>query len=65
MRTYTKAELEEAFTSLTSTLSKCEKIQVGKKLPASQQTLLDRRVRALRLALELIEKEMASFTVEK
>jgi len=59
MTNYTKTELEEAKTALTSTLRKCEKIQDGKKLGASQQTLLDRRIRALRLALELIEKEMS------
>ena len=51
-------ELEEAKTALASTLRKCEKIQDGKKLGAPQQTLLDRRVRALRLALVLIEKEL-------
>ena len=58
MDKYTKAELDEAKTALGSTLRKCEKIQEGKKLGASQQTLLDRRVRALRLALDLIEREM-------
>jgi hypothetical protein len=58
MTNYTKAELEEAKTALTSTLHKCEKIQDGKKLGASQQTLLDRRIRALRLSLSLIEKEI-------
>jgi len=58
MTNYTKSELEEAKIALTSTLHKCVKIQDGKKLGASQQTLLDRRVRALRLALVLIEKEM-------
>ena len=58
MHSYTIDELEEAKTALTSTLRKCEKIQDGKKLAASQRTLLDRRVRALRLALELIEREI-------
>ena len=58
MDKYTKAELDEAKTALDSALRKCEKIQEGKKLGASQQTLLDRRVRALRLALDLIEREM-------
>ena len=58
MDSYTKEELEEAKTALMSTLRKCEKIQDGKKLETSQQTLLDRRVRALRLALTLIEREM-------
>lgn len=55
---YTKAELEEAKTALTSTLRKCEKIDEGKRLGKSQQTLLDRRIRALRISLELIEKEL-------
>ena len=58
MDNYTKEELEEAKTALMSTLRKCERIQDGKKLETSQQTLLDRRVRALRLALTLIEREM-------
>ena len=58
MSDYGKSELAEAKIALTSTLHKCEKIQDGKKLAASQQTLLDRRVRALRLALELIDREM-------
>jgi hypothetical protein len=58
MSKYSKTELEEAKTALTSTIHKCEKIDEGKKLGKSQQTLLDRRIRALRLALDLIEKEM-------
>jgi|GEM_PF-334840 len=58
--TYTKSELEEARTALTSTLHKCEKVQEGKKLGKSQQTLLDRRIRALRISLALIEREMDS-----
>ena len=58
MNHYTEAEIEEAKTALTSALHKCEKIQGGKKLGASQQTLLDRRVRALRLALDLIDREL-------
>ena len=57
---YTIEELEEAKISLTSTLRKCEKIQDGKRLGASQQTLLDRRVRALKLALDLIERELSN-----
>jgi DNA-binding transcriptional regulator YiaG len=59
MGKYSKAEFEEAKTALTSTLHKCEKIDESKKLGKSQQTLLDRRIKALRLALELIEKEMS------
>ena len=58
MTMYGKPELDEAKIALTSTLHKCEKIDEGKKLGKSQQTLLDRRIRALRLALELIEREI-------
>ncbi|WP_010632514.1 hypothetical protein [Sporolactobacillus vineae] len=60
MNEYTKQELEDAKTSLESTLHKCEKIQEGGKLQSSQKTLNDRRVNALRIALTLIEKEMRS-----
>lgn len=56
---YTMDELNEAQTAIISTLHKCEKIQIGKKLGASQQTLLDRRIRALRLALALITNEIS------
>lgn len=55
---YSFVELEEAYRALKSTLDKCEKIQTSKKLGKSQQTLLDRRVRAFYLALDLIELEM-------
>ncbi|MDX9871079.1 MAG: hypothetical protein RBT41_01515 [Clostridia bacterium] len=58
MSVYTKHELEEAKASLASTLRKCEKIQEGGKLQSSQKTLNDRRVKALLIALALIEKEM-------
>lgn len=58
MSGYTMQELEEAKASLASTLQKCEKIQEGGKLRSSQKTLNDRRVKALRIALALIEKEM-------
>jgi hypothetical protein len=58
MSIYTKQELEEAKVSLASTLRKCEKIQDGGKLQASQKTLNDRRVNALRIALALMDKEL-------
>ena len=51
-------ELREAETALFSVLNKCEKIDAGKKLGRSQQTLLERRIKALRLALRLIKREM-------
>ncbi|MFA5229505.1 MAG: hypothetical protein ACM3S4_08625 [Burkholderiales bacterium] len=60
MNEYTKQELEEAKTALASTLHKCEKMQESGRLQSSQKTLNDRRVKALRIALALIEKEMRS-----
>ena len=60
MNEYTKQELEEAKTALASTLHKCEKMQESGRLQSSQKTLKDRRVKALRIALTLIEKEMRS-----
>ena len=54
-----REELEEAEGALLSTLRKCEKIQEGGKLLPSQSTLLNRRVRALRLALGLIDERKA------
>jgi len=59
MEEYTKEELLEAQNALASTLHKCEKIEEGKKLAKSQETLLTRRIKALRLALNLIEREIA------
>lgn len=60
MNEYTKQELEEAKTALASTLHKCEKMQESGRLQSSQKNLNDRRVKALRIALTLIEKEMRS-----
>lgn len=52
-----KSDLEEAHQSLLSTLKKCENIDIN-KLGKSQQTLLTRRKKALKLALKLIEREL-------
>ncbi|MEL1134508.1 hypothetical protein AAC978_04915 [Desulfitobacterium sp. THU1] len=56
MPDFTSEELSEAFRALRSTLHKCEKIDAT-KLGKSQQTLLERRIAALKVALTLIEKE--------
>jgi len=56
MPEFTREELSEAHRSLLSTLKKCEKID-SEKLGKSQQTLLERRIAALKVALALIEKE--------
>ncbi len=54
--TFSTEELHEAHCALLSTLRKCEKIDSA-KLGKSQQTLLERRIVALKIALALIEKE--------
>jgi len=52
-------ELTEAHRALSSTLQKCEKIDLDKQ-GKSQRTLLERRITALKTALRLIEKEQES-----
>jgi len=59
MSDYSKIELDEAHSALLSTLRKCEKIDIAKQA-ASQRTLLERRIRALQIALVLIEREIKS-----
>jgi len=49
-------ELAEAHRALLSTLNKCEKID-SDRMGKSQQTLLERRIAAFKIALNLIEKE--------
>lgn len=56
MSDFTSEELTEAHRALLSTLHKCDKIDAT-KLGKSQQTLLERRIAALKIALMLIEKE--------
>ena len=51
-----KYALIEAHRALLSTLSKCEKMDMD-KLGKAQRTLLGRRIAALKIALDLIEKE--------
>ena len=56
MAEFTTEELSEAHRALLSTLHKCENINAT-RLGKSQQTLLERRIAALRIALILIKKE--------
>ena len=56
MSDFTSKELSQAHRALLSTLQKCENIDAT-KLGKSQQTLLERRIVALKIALTLIEKE--------
>lgn len=58
---YNKIELEEAKRAIISTIHKCEKALPKLKESSAQQTLLKRRIGALRIAVELIEKELAVF----
>jgi len=51
-------ELSATHAALASTLRKCEKIESA-KLGKAQQTLLGRRVAALKVALALIEREIS------
>ena len=51
-----QSELTEAHRALSSTLKKCEKIDLDKQ-GKSQRTLLERRIAALKIALNLIDKE--------
>lgn len=53
----TKEELEEALRAINSTISKCDKIMPKLKPGSSQHTLLNRRIKALNIALELIKRE--------
>lgn len=57
MPEFTCEELSEAHRALLSTLKKCEKID-SEKLGKPQQTLLERRIAALKIALTLINKEL-------
>ncbi len=56
MAEFSTEELSEAHRALLSTLHKCGKMDTA-KLGKAQQTLLERRIAALKVALTLIEKE--------
>lgn len=58
MPDFTPDELSKAYRALLSTLHKCEKMD-AMRLGKSQQTLLERRFAALKVALALIEMEQA------
>ncbi len=59
MEDFTKDELEEALRAIVSTISKCEKVQPKLKQGTAQHTLLIRRIKALRIAVTLIAKELS------
>lgn len=59
MDDFTKEELEEALRAIASMIGKCEKVQPKLKEGTSQHTLLIRRMRALRIASALVERELS------
>lgn len=52
-----QADLQEAHRALLSTLRKCEKVLPKLREGTAQHTLLSRRIRALEIALVLIEEK--------
>ena len=60
MDNFSKEELEEALRAITSTISKCEKVQPKLKQGTSQHTLLIRRIKALQIATALIIQTLES-----
>ena len=54
--------LEEALRSIDSTLSKCEKVLPKLKEGTAQHPLLARRIRAFKIAAELIAREIQQST---
>jgi hypothetical protein len=58
MTSFTPDELIEAKKSLDSILNKCEKAFAKLKENSPQHTLMLRRINALRVSLNLIEKEL-------
>lgn len=56
---FSKPELDDALRAIASTLHKCEQAQPKLRPGTSQHTLLTRRIKALRIAATLIERELA------
>ncbi len=61
MEDFTKEELKEAIRAIVSTIGKCEKVLPKLKEGTSQHTLLIRRIKAFRIAVALMEKELGKF----
>lgn len=66
MDKYTKEELEEALRVVSSTISKCEKMQLKFIEGTSQHTLLKNRIKAMYISKSLItESIMDKYTKEE
>lgn len=59
MANYAKEELEEALRAIISTINKCEKVMPKLKENSAQRTLLKRRIKALQISADLIERELS------
>ncbi|MDU1350534.1 hypothetical protein [uncultured Clostridium sp.] len=59
MNKYTKEELIEALRVVSSTISKCEKIQPQFAEGTSQHTLLKNRIKAMYISKSLITDEIS------
>jgi hypothetical protein len=55
---FTNEELEEALRAIDSTIKKCEKVQPKLKPGSPQNTLLNRRIKALQISASLIKQAM-------
>lgn len=55
---YSQEELSEALRAIVSTIGKCEKVLPKLREGTSQHTLLVRRIKALQIASDLINREM-------
>ena len=64
MESYSEAELKEALRAIVSMISKSEKALVKMAAHPSQHTLLTRRIQALRIAEQLILRELEEFQAD-
>jgi hypothetical protein len=58
MPEYTSDELKEALRAIASTVSKIEKVREKDTLGSSQRTLIERRLKALNIATDLIQAKL-------
>lgn len=58
MGNYTTEELQEALRAVSSTIAKIEKVRTKPTLGPSQRTLIERRLKALQIASDLISREI-------
>ncbi len=58
MGNYTRDELGEALQAISSIIKKIEKVQEKPTLGKSQQTLIERRLKVMKIASKLIFREM-------